>query len=76
MLRDRFVYGLLARPKILKAVLCHTFAQTRDIAVSMELAEENVKLTNDFSGKSNVLKLKDTCLQVSYYRCSGKLLAS
>ena len=46
MLRDRLVCGL-SNPKIQKALPGHkklTFAQTCDIAVSNELAEENAKL--------------------------------
>ena len=71
MLRDRFVCGL-SSPKIQTFILSYkklTFAQARDIEVSMESAEENAKLNNDSAGKSNMLKLKDTSLQVSCYRC-------
>ena len=67
MLMDRLVCGL-SSPKIQKALLGHkklTFAQTCDIAVSMKLAEENAKVISDCSGKSNMLKVKDTHQQLS-----------
>ena len=56
MLRDRLVCGL-SSPKIQKALLGHkklTIAQTCDIAVKMELAEENAKVISDCSGKSKM----------------------
>ena len=78
MLRDRLVCGLCS-PKIEKFLLHYkklTFAQARDIEVSKELAEENTKFISDSRDKSNVLKLKDTSLQVSCYRCRRKHLVS
>ena len=78
MLRDRLVCGL-SSPKIQKVLLGYkklTFVQVHDIAVLMELAQENVKLISDSPGKSNMLKLKDTHLQVSSYRCRGRHLVS
>ena len=71
MLRDRLVCGL-SSPKIQKFLLDYkklTLAQARDIEVSMELVEVNAKLISDSPGKSNILKIKDTSLQVSCYRC-------
>ena len=72
ILRDRLVCGLSCL-KIKKFLLRYkklTFAQACDIGVSMELTEENAKLISDSPGKSNMLKLKDTSLQVFCYRCS------
>ena len=74
MLRDKHIYGL-SRPKMQKFLLGYkklAFVQAHDISVSMEIAEENAKLINDSPGKSNMLKLKDTYLLVSCYRCRGK----
>ena len=76
MLRDILICGL-SSPKIEKFPLHYkkvTFAQARDIEVLMELAEENAKLISDSPGKSNMLKLKDTHLQVSCYRCRKNIL--
>ena len=67
----------LVCPKIQKFLLHYkkvTFAQACDIEVSMELAEENAKFISDSLGKSNMLKLKDTHLQVSCYRCRKNIL--
>ena len=77
ILRDRLVCGL-SSPKIQKVLLGLqelTFVQACDIAVSMEL-EENAKLISDYLGKYNMLKLKNTRLQVSCYRCGRKHFAS
>ena len=78
MLRDRLVCGL-SSPKIQKLLLDYkklTLAQARDIEVSMELPEENAKLISDSPGKSNMLKLKDTHIEFSYFRCRRKHLVS
>ena len=71
MLRDKLICGL-STPKIQTFLLDYkklTFAQACDIEVSMILAEENAKHISDSPGKSNMLKLKDTSLQVSCYKC-------
>ena len=71
MLRDRLVCGLssVKNQKFLLDYKKLTFAQGSYIEVSMELAEENTKLISDSPDKSNMLKLIDTSLQVSCYRC-------
>ena len=71
MFRDRLVCGL-SSPKNYKFLLHYrklTFAQACDIEVSMELGKENAKLISDSPSKCNMLKLKDTSLQVSCYKC-------